>query len=204
MSIKAVIFDLGGVLLRTENTSPIDSLASKLSLTRKELENRIYNSSSSYKAMIGEIDEDEQWRLVLTDLGLPFSQLSSFLEVFLSGTKIDTDLLDYIRRLRPKYLTGLLSNAWSNARSSVESYYGGLDVFDVVVFSAEVGLAKPDPAIYSLILQKLAISASEAVFVDDILKNVQAAKDIGMHAFQFQTSKQTQRYIKELLDTITA
>ena len=150
-------------------------------------------------ATLGEISESEQWVQVLSALGVPHCQFASFVEAFLAGARMDAELLAFIRGLRPRYRTGLLSNAWSDARHWVDSLYGGLDAFDVSVFSAEAGLAKPNPAIYYLILERLSVSASEAVFVDDIPQNVEAAESLGLHAIRFQNTQQVQKAILALL-----
>ena len=102
--------------------------------------------------------------------------------------------------LRPKYKAGLLSNAWSNIRHYLETHTDILKVFDVSIFSAEVGMAKPDLLIYSHILSVLSVMPSEAIFVDDIYQNVLAAREIGMNAFQFLDPQQTQHQLMELLD----
>ena len=113
---------------------------------------------------------------------------------------MDRELLSFIDGLRPTLRTGLLSNAWCEARNSVSARFGGLDVFDVTVFSAEVGLAKPDPAIYKRILQQLEVEASEAVFVDDYLPNVEAAAALGMGAVRFLNTRQAKADVRAILN----
>ncbi len=93
--------------------------------------------------------------------------------------------MEYLKRLRPNYRTGILSNAWSNARQLfTETYHLG-DVVDEIILSAEVGLAKPDPRIYQFAAQKLGIEPEEAIFVDDMLENVIGANKSGMLGIQF-------------------
>jgi putative hydrolase of the HAD superfamily len=83
----------------------------------------------------------------------------------------------------------------------VEKDYRFLDIFDVAVFSAEVKLAKPDPKIYELALAKLAVNAEEAVFVDDVSDNIEAARAVGMHGIQFKTVNQVLSELNALLNT---
>jgi len=190
---------MGGVILRTEDTSLIDSFASTLGLSGKELQRKIHGGASAHRATLGEIDEFEQWRLVLSELGLPSEKFLDLIDPFYRSAKLDTDLLKFINGLRPKFKTGLLSNAWSNARNYFETYTDVLRAFDVSVFSAEIGMAKPDLAIFSHILHLLSVMPSESIFVDDNMQNVIAARDIGMNAFQFIDPQQTEHQIIDLL-----
>jgi len=199
MTIKAIIFDLGDVIFRTQDTALIDSFASTIGLTGKELNQKVFGGPSAQRAFIGEIDELEHWKYVVADLGLPSEMLSGFKDIFYKSPYEDKDLLKFINGLRPKYKTGLLSNAWSNARNYFESYTDVLNVFDVSVFSAEVKMAKPDFAIYSHILNLMSVMPFESIFVDDNIKNIVAAREVGMLAFQFITPQQTQSRILEML-----
>ena len=74
-----------------------------------------------------------------------------------------------------------------------------LPLMDGGVFSCDVKLIKPDPKIYECIAEKYNLEPSECVFIDDLEKNVQAAKDFGFHGIQFGTLKQTQRDLNLLL-----
>jgi putative hydrolase of the HAD superfamily len=73
-------------------------------------------------------------------------------------------------------------------------------VFDVIVFSAEVGLAKPDRRIYQLALDRLRVQSAEAIFIDDVQENVEAAQAIGMAAIRFENTEQTMTKIERYLN----
>jgi epoxide hydrolase-like predicted phosphatase len=93
--------------------------------------------------------------------------------------------IDLIRRLRPAYKTGVLSNADSTLRYRLRETRGIFDLFDDVVCSADVGMAKPDPRIYELSASRLGLDPDECVFVDDLESNVEAARAAGMHGVHF-------------------
>jgi putative hydrolase of the HAD superfamily len=96
--------------------------------------------------------------------------------------------LELARRLRPRYQVSVLSNADVSLRSRLER--DGLDrLFDDVVVSAEVGMAKPEPAIFRLAAKRLGLAPGECVFVDDWDKNVEAARDVGMQAVLYRMDK---------------
>lgn len=80
------------------------------------------------------------------------------------------------RAKRAGVATALLSNSWGNAYPRD----GWDDIFDVVVISGEVGIRKPEPAIFRLTCERLGVPARECVFVDDMAANVAAAEELGM------------------------
>ncbi len=198
--IKAVIFDMGGVLLRTENDQPREQLAARLGISREALEKTVFQSPSSRRAEVGQISEEQHWRLVLGELGIEPGDQAAFRDAFWSGDRMDYDLVNLLGGLRPRYRTGLLSNAWDGARAAIEARSPFLDVFDVSLFSAEVGLRKPDERFYRLILERLGVEPGEAVFVDDFEPNIQAARQIGLQAIQFRNSDQAREELLALLN----
>jgi putative hydrolase of the HAD superfamily len=119
---------------------------------------------------------------------------------FWAGDVLDMHLVDYLRSLRPRYKTGLLSNAWDDLHGVLQHEWHIADAFDGIIISAEVGVAKPDPRIYRLALERLGVAPAEAVFVDDFLHNVEGAHTVGMHAIQFRSPEQTQTELEQLLN----
>lgn len=114
---------------------------------------------------------------------------------------LDARLVQFLRELRPRYKTALLSNAWSDARERLTRMYRLDELVDVLVFSAEVGIAKPDSRIYRYIADRLGVRPEEAVFVDDLQENVEAARAVGMRGVlcisAAQTIAEVQQYLGE-------
>jgi epoxide hydrolase-like predicted phosphatase len=200
--IQAVIWDLGGVLVRTEDPAPRQSLAARFGLERRELEELVFNSEPGVKAQLGQISEDQLWAFVLDHLGEPLGEAGVFEQAFWGGDRVDESLVGYISRLRPRFTTALLSNAWSTLRRAMEDKLQISDVFDELVISAEVGLMKPDARIYRLALEKIRIQPAEAVFLDDQPVNVEGARALGMHAIQFRQPTQALEALSALIDPI--
>lgn len=198
--IKAVIFDMGGVLLRTEDPTPRAKLAAQYGLSVSALENLVFSSESSIRAERGEISEQEHWAWVCTQLGLPPSAIQDLQTQFWAGDRLDSDLIAFIKSLRPHIKTALLSNAWTGTRQIVEARYGFLDAFNVVIFSAEVGMRKPEAAIFHHILQQLQVAPHEAIFVDDLLPNIEGARQVGLHAIHFTHPATVREAIQALLN----
>lgn len=197
--IDAVIWDMGGVLLRSEHYQFRDQLALRFKITEQELEHRVFNSESAMLATIGKISQVEHWRITAFSLGLLEEEIQHFEEDFWAGDRCDQELVGYIRSLKPRYKVGLLSNAWIGTREMLKDKYGCLDAFDLAVFSYEVGFAKPDAQIYRYILDKMDVAPERTIFVDDFKLNVSAAQELGIIGIHFKGRDQVIQEINQLI-----
>ena len=189
MSLAAVLFDLGGVLLRTEHQAPREHLAERLNMTYEDLDRIVFASESARLASVGAISTAKHWEAVLARVGRPASEADEIRAEFFAGDVIDRDLIRYIRDLRPRHKTGLLSNGWPDLREYVVQNHFE-DAFDVVIISAEVNRMKPDPEVYGIALRDLGVRPAEAAFVDDTPENIAAANALGMHGILFKNPAQ--------------
>lgn len=194
--IRAVIWDFGGVLVRTMGLEGRQALAQQVGLSLAELEQRVFDGDNRHRAQLGVVDGQAHLQGVADELGLPLAELQSS---FFGADALDETLMAYIRALRPQYKVGLLSNAMSSLRPMLRSQYPILDAFDEVIISAEVGLMKPDAAIYALAVERLGVQPHEAVFVDDFSENVAGAQRAGLLAVHFRTRQQTLDELDALL-----
>ena len=197
--IKAVIWDMGGVFLRSMDSSPREELADQYGLSLDEINKLVFNSESAYIATVGKIDVETHWMQTGSKLGITGKELDRFREKFFEGDRIDYDLINFIRQLKPSSTTGLLSNAWSDMRWILTKSKPCIDAFHISVFSYEVGLAKPDPEIYTYILRLCGMEPEEAIFIDDVQGNIDAANDLGIHGIHFTDPRQAMRDVSILL-----
>jgi epoxide hydrolase-like predicted phosphatase len=200
MNIRAVIWDLGGVLVRTEDYTSRDRLAARLGLSREELEDLVFSNDSGDRAQLGLISVEQHLENLRQRFGLQRSEMDHFWKEFWGGDRLDAELVAFIRSLRARYRTGLLSNAFSDLRHYVTHVWKFADAFDEMVISAEVGLVKPDARIYRLILERLGVAPQEAVFIDDMPRNVEGARAVNLHAVQFVTPQQARGELERLLN----
>jgi putative hydrolase of the HAD superfamily len=143
----------------------------------------------------GRIDAAEFERLLAGELGQPpvgaageagaagadAERTAGMLTRMFAGMRVEPSMIDVVRAARTAGIrTGLLSNSWGldYTRDGWET------LFDAVVISGEVGLRKPDPAIYALAAQQLGLPPEQIVFVDDLRPNVRAAAAAGMVGVQ--------------------
>lgn len=199
MPIKAVIWDMGGVIVRTEDHTSRDQLAAQLGVTRNHLEMTVFAGEVGHMAQRGEIGTDKLWEAVRVEYTLSQEELADFQKRFWAGDEVDYDLVDYIRSLREHYTTALLSNAWNDLRSVLTKIWKIDNAFETMIISAEEGIMKPDARIYEIALQRARVAPSEAVFIDDFAHNIEGARAVGMHGIHFISAEQTVNELQELL-----
>jgi putative hydrolase of the HAD superfamily len=104
--------------------------------------------------------------------------------------ELNTELAEYFRRLRPRYLTAILSNGAAGGAREEQARYGLAEMVDLLVYSYQKGIEKPDHRIYQRTCQRLGVRPVEVVFLDDVEANVVAAREVGMHAVHFRDTTQ--------------
>ncbi|MBE0686649.1 MAG: HAD family phosphatase [Anaerolineaceae bacterium] len=199
--IKAVVFDMGGVLLQTKDKNPRSQLAQRFGLSYEALSQLVFKSETAQLATVGAIDEMAHWAFIAKHFQLNDAEIVEFWDDFWGGDQLDQELLKFTKTLKPDFAIGLLSNAWDGARDYLTRKFGILDIFDVSVFSAEVRMAKPDHAIYHCILDAMKVEAGETIFVDDFIENIQAAQELGFKTVHFTQTKQAIQEINTILGT---
>lgn len=185
LELKAVVFDWGGVLMRTVDASGRRKWEQRLGLPLYAVDRVVHGSRSWKQAQSGVISDAEYWADVAVQLGLDDAALAEFRYDYFSGDQLDQEMVGFIQRLRSRYKTALLSNASPHLRE-VLGDLGVIQLFDEIVISGVVGVQKPDPAIYHLLLERLELVAEETIFVDDFAQNIEAAQRVGMQTLYFR------------------
>lgn len=204
MAIRAVIVDFGGVLYIPPDLRIIRRWQRVMGLKNDELVREMSNSVDHKsdlmrKVFTGEISEAEVWKQVGQRWHLPAGVVRWVQKRGFTKRQFNQSMADFIQSLRPEYRTAILSNAGDQGRLMFSEAYHIDRLVDLLVISAEEGLAKPDERIYTLTLERLGVPAQEAVFVDDLVENVETARKIGMKAVQFITTRQVVQEVKAYL-----
>ncbi|GIF76003.1 haloacid dehalogenase [Asanoa siamensis] len=195
-----MVFDVGGVL---EFTEPMD-FDRRWEETLGLGDGAIGATMADVWAAgeIGTVTEAQVHAAMRDRLGLTVDQVEAVMadmwKQYLG--KPNTDLIAYARALRPRFRTGILSNSFVGAREREQAAYGLTDLVDDCVYSHEVGLSKPDPALWELTCRRLDVAPQEVVFVDDLPLSVTAARAYGMGAVLFETTAQVIAELDALLD----
>ncbi len=192
--IKAVVLDIGSVLEVID-----DAVFPRPFETRQGLAPGTVAAAADFDgdAGLGEITEDEMRRHWQRRLGLSDAQAAELMADYWRWYvgSLDETLVAWFAAVRGRGLrAGILSNSGPGAREA-ERHWGFEEMTDDIVYSHEVGLAKPDPAVYALTAARLGVEGREIVFLDDVAANVEAARAAGWHAVLHE---ETVRSIAEL------
>lgn len=187
--IKAVIFDCFGVL-----TS--DTWKEFLTTVDQNQRDEIRSVHMAYdKGFISYTD----FRKQLTELTKVANSVIDNIFIHRSEKPKNTQLLEYIKSLGEKYKVSILSNVGTDWIR--ESFLTSQEtvLFTDMVLSFEVGLSKPDPAIFRLACERLSVVPQEAVFIDDIPSYCQAAEALGMKAVAYRNFDQFRAELTQIL-----
>jgi putative hydrolase of the HAD superfamily len=198
MAIRALIFDIGGVLKHLTNPAVQRAWETRLGLAEGQLQAIVYDSSLARVSSLGNATPAAVWNDANRRLRLSAAELAQLQADMPKAYSWDEENLAFIRSLRPRYKTAILSNAWMDARQEMQEQVNG-ELFDVIVYSSEEGLLKPDAEIYRRTLQRLGVAPDEAIFIDDKQRNVDAAQALGMHGIVYSTSHAVREHITRLL-----
>lgn len=196
--IQAVIFDVGGVLLRTEDRGPRSALEVRYGLAPGASEVLVFNGEIGTQAQRGAITSRALWEYVQAELGLDAAGVAEFRAAFFGGERLDTEMVDLVRSLRPRYQTAIISNAMDDLLEVITHRYPLADAFDLIVGSAYEKVMKPDPAIFERTLARLGRAPEEAVFIDDFAHNVEGARRLGMAAIHYRAGMDLAAALAEL------
>ena len=201
--IKAVVLDIGGVLMRTEDQSGRRLLETRYHLPADTVGWMVFDSDEAAASTIGQVEARVAWQAVQKKLNLSDEELEDFIELFWSGDVFDQAAFDYLRSLSPDYITGILSNAWEGAREGFVQRYGMIEgqTVDHIMISAEEGVRKPDPEIYRRLRDALGVAYEEILFVDDFIENVEGAAALGIQAIHYQPGMNLINQIKSRLES---
>jgi putative hydrolase of the HAD superfamily len=195
---RAIIFDIGRVLIRVDISRAMDGLASGLSLSPQELWSVIEKDPRWLDWQEGRISPRD-WHVHLTKrlgISLTFEQFSEVWNRALDPNPIHSE--SFLENLSRNYRLALLSNTDPIHMSHDEARFPFFRFFPNRIYSYRVGASKPDSVIYRRALQACKVRAEEAVYIDDIAAYAEAAQRLGMTGIVFQSPEQLQSDLRNL------
>ena len=190
MTLRAVIFDIGGVLELTPPTGWLEEWQARLGPTW--VEGAAHLEAIWRAGCVGDVNLQEVEQQIAEVLGLGEAALARFMDDLWReylGT-LNQELADYFASLRRRYGTAILSNSFVGARERERKAHRLDELCDVIVYSHEEGMEKPDPAFYRLVAERLGVQPHEAVFLDDTQACVEGARRVGMTGVLFVSNDQ--------------
>ncbi len=178
--IKAVIFDLGGVVLKGNVEIFLKKGEKILGVKTKQESNCVFDKKlnlgtsslrASFERVFGKKMFDDEF--------LPL------IKAWVSNWEMDKEVFEFAKKLGKRYQVAILSNS---EQSYEEKYDEELaKVFSPIIYSHRVRMIKPDKEMFEYILKKLGLEAEECVMIDDTHENIKAAKELGMHAVKYKS-----------------
>ena len=196
--IKAIVFDFGGVLMRTEDPGGRRQWEARLGLAEYALDRAVFHSEAADRATVGEAPEIAIWQHVANVFKLSPEQLAALQNDFWRGDKLDQDLLALLASLRPHYQTAILSNYWPNGRDLIGRVSGLAQIVDTIFISSEERLAKPDARLYQRVTERLGVAPAETVLVDDFVANIDGARAAGWQTIHYRAGLDVRAALEQL------
>ena len=190
MTIRAAVFDIGGVLEITPPTGWVEKWEARLHLNPGELDERLMDVWRT--GSLGTISQEEVEKRIGKIMGMDQGQVAALMadlwEEYLG--ELNVELAAYFASLRPRYQTAILSNSFAGARDKEQERYQFAELCDLLIYSHEEGIAKPERRIFELTCERLGVQPAEVVFLDDVEANIAAAREFGMQAILFRETKE--------------
>jgi putative hydrolase of the HAD superfamily len=178
---RGLLLDFGGVVT-TDFFASLGAYCERLGLPRDRFRELVtadpIGRSLYHQVERGELSQPEFERRIARLLGV---EPDGLVRGLLADLRPDPLMTDAVAQARAAGIrAGVISNSWGTAPFDPYAGYQLDEQFDAVVISSDVGIRKPDPAIYLLAADKLGVTPKACVFVDDIPSNLGPAREVGM------------------------
>ena len=186
--IKAIFFDFGGVILEGFDGVDHDAIEAEFGLEEKALRKWVYRDSRYMDFQIGKVTYDEWTDSIRKAMaaGGAGERAEEMLKRFQEAERlVNYDMVGLIKRLHGRYKLGIISNTIPGMMDRLRRLLDFVDLFDVVVGSGDVGIAKPDADIFLHAAKQAGVRPQESVFADDREDFAEAARGVGMRGFFF-------------------
>jgi putative hydrolase of the HAD superfamily len=195
MDLQAVIFDYGEVLSGPPDPEAHRRLLEISGVAEEPFEKAYWAHRLDYDADI--LNGRTYWQTVARDTGVQFSpqQIVQLLEVDATmWMNLNPAMLAWIPQIKEAgFRLGILSNMGDGVLEYLRPRFSWLEQFDHLTWSCELGVVKPDPAIYLHTIKKLNVKPEQALFIDNLQKNIVGAEAVGLRAALFENAEQLQR-----------
>jgi putative hydrolase of the HAD superfamily len=195
--VKAVFFDIGNVLLRFSSRAVLKKIAWEVRGCPVKLAKYLWHSDIGERIERGEVDGQQLYELFRKELGYKGTP-AQFRLLWCDHFTLDRGSYALLKRTAKSLPTYLLSNTNALHIDFIRERYEFPSLVRGAILSHELGLRKPDPAIYRAALKLSGTKPEETVFVDDLKPNVDSAHRLGMIAIRFKSSEDLRRRFETL------
>lgn len=184
--IRVVLFDLGNVILPVDGHRMARKLTKHSPLSQEEILSHFNKQEIVHEFETGRLSPQAFFEHIRTSCSLRDLEYAGFLPLFNDIFDEDSAVIRLIEDLKPKVKLGMISNTNTIHSSHLVESYKLFSHFHKVWFSNDVGLRKPDPAIYQLALDHFKANPEESVFIDDLEPNIEGARRLGIHGIHYK------------------
>lgn len=193
--ICVVVFDFGGVIAQTNTTKMTDFLINSFGINKEELSNA-FRALQSFVSSGGSEKQFWEHYAISRKISLPHDWFEQFTTNIKESITAIPESLVIVKTLQDQgYQTAMLSDV-TQYQADIIRKMGYYDLFNPVLLSYAIGIKKPNPEIFKILLKELQLPASHVLFIDDKIENVEAAKNLVIDSIQFINPQQ----LKEELD----
>jgi putative hydrolase of the HAD superfamily len=199
MSVRAVIFDYGEVLTQPANPTAHRNLLQVAGVPQEVFDKLYWDYRLDYDA--GILNSTTYWEKIGSEAGAEFTS-GQIEQMRVLDARMWMDLNEpmvawALEIKKAGLLIGILSNMAEGVHLAMRDSFPWLDQFDAHVWSYELGIVKPDAAIYAEAVRRLRIEPAEALFIDNLEINVAGAKDAGLRSIVFRDVDQLSQELRE-------
>ena len=195
--IRAVFFDIGNVLLKFSSREVLKSIAWQVRGCPVKLAKYLWHSDIGERIERGEVNGDQLYTLFQKELGYKGTP-AQFRLLWCDHFTLDRGSNALLKRTAKNVPTYLLSNTNALHIDFIRERYEFPSFVRGAILSHELGIRKPDPAIYRAAMKLSGTKPEETVFVDDLKPNVESAKELGMIAIRFKNADDLRRRFETL------
>jgi 2-haloacid dehalogenase len=196
---QVIVFDLGGVLMEW---SPYNLYCNKLGLDRQAVDR--FLKDVDFFSWIKQQDRGHPFAETTLELSTRFPEYHELIyaydEYYMDslGGSVQPVVEILIKLKKAGYFLYVLSNWPAEKFTLVRSQYPFFELFDGITISGDVGMIKPDHAIYKLLLEQIGQPAEDCLFIDDQIPNIDVARELGFHTIHFQSAKQLEEELQQM------
>jgi epoxide hydrolase-like predicted phosphatase len=197
--IRAIIIDFGRVISAQKPPSLFRRYEEDLGLKPDTINTIMFDSQAWQDALLGRKTTEEFWQTIGPKLGLNSSDaIDAFHRRYHGDEAMNPGVVDLLRQLHGRFKMAILSNSPPGLAQWLVDWEVH-DLFDSIFCSGDEGFAKPDPAAFQMILQRLDVKPEEAIFIDDTIDHVLIARRLGLRGILFTTAEDLARQLKDVL-----
>ena len=195
---RAVISDLGRVIVDFDNWIFLRKMEAFSPLSAEDMMARVHGRVSLLRRFdSGSITPDEFYEEAVSLFQADIDK-SAFFDCYVDVFTMNPEALAVLQSLKGRYRLVMLSNTDVKRYGFISRKFPQILFFDAYVLSYQAGVTKPDPEIYLLAVKAARAKAGECVFIDDLEKNITAAKALGIHTFHMTPGADIARGLRDL------